>query len=69
MDNSVSLHLRQPLSKSIEIDDHNDIATIYGTKISGGLLRALGEPTPPGRWFRVIKCENGVSTIETKFEP
>jgi len=64
----MSLHCRQPLSRSIEIDDERDIATIYGTKISGELLRTLGEPTPPGRWFRIIKCEDGVATIETKFE-
>ena len=51
----MSLHCRQPLSRSIEIDDERDIATIYGTKISGELLRTLGEPTPPGRWFRIIK--------------
>lgn len=64
----VSLHPRQPLSKSIEVDDDRDVATIYGTKISGELLRTLGEPTPSGRWFRIIKIENGVATIETKCE-
>lgn len=63
------LHARQPLSKSIEIDDAGDIATIYGTKIAGSLLRVLGEPTPPGQWFRVIKLENGVATVQSKYEP
>jgi hypothetical protein len=38
-------------------------------KIHGDLLRTLGEPTPPGRWFRIIKTEDGVSTIQVRFEP
>ena len=62
----MSLHCRRPLSESVELDDERDIATVYGVKIAGELLRTLGEPTPPGRWFRVVKVEDGVATIETR---
>ena len=64
----MSLHFPLPISQSIQFDDEKDILIAYGTKISGELMRTLGEPTPPGRWFRIIKCENGISTIETKIE-
>ncbi len=64
----MSLHVRGLISQNVEIDDEADVATIYGTKISGEVLRTLGEPTPPGRWFRVIKIENGLAHIETKHE-
>jgi len=63
----MSLHCRGPLSKNITLDDERDLATIYGVIVSGELLRTIGEPTPPGMWFRVIKVEDGVSTIETKY--
>lgn len=43
--------------------------TAYGTRIAGEYLRVLGEPSPPGRWFRVIRIENGIATIESKQEP
>lgn len=64
----MSLHARGPLSKNVTLDDERDVATIYGVDIHGDLLRTLGEPTPPGRWFRIIKVENGTATIESKFE-
>jgi hypothetical protein len=56
------------LSENIVIDDENDIATIYGTRVSGELLRVLGEPTPPGRWFRMERSADGVMFIRMKFE-
>lgn len=62
----MSLHTRRPLSESITFDDRQDIATVYGVKVSGELLRTIGEPTPEGQWFRVVKVEDGVSTIETR---
>lgn len=55
---------RAPLSENVQLDDEADIATIYGVKISGVLLRTLGKPTPHWIWFRVVKVEDGVSTIE-----
>lgn len=55
---------RGPLSANIQVDDEADIATIYGVKIAGALLRVLGEPSPSGIWFRVIKVEGGISTVE-----
>ena len=64
----MSLHVRGPLSQNVQLDDERDIATVYGVKISGELFRTLGEPTPPGRWFRVVKTEDGVSTVEQKVE-
>lgn len=62
----MSLHMSGPLSKNIVIEDDKDILIAYGTKLSGELLRTLGTPTPPGRWFRIVKVENGVSTIEER---
>lgn len=64
----MSLHVRGPLSQNIVIQDDPDILIAYGTRLSGELLRTLGEPTPPGIWFRVVKSEDGVSTIEQKRE-
>lgn len=64
----MSLHFRRKLSESIQIDDEADVLTAFGTKLSGELIRTLGEPTPPGIWFRIIKVENGLATIETKRE-
>lgn len=60
----MSLHTRGPLSENLSIDA--DIATVYGVKISGELLRTLGEPTPAGIWFRIVKTEDGVSTVEQR---
>jgi hypothetical protein len=62
----MSLHVRGPLSQNVKLDDERDIATIYGVKVSGELLRTLGEPTPAGIWFRVVKVEDGQSTIEQR---
>jgi hypothetical protein len=57
------------LSKNISIDDDADVAIIYGTAISGELLRAIGEPTRPGEWFRIVeKSPDGISTVEWKQE-
>ena len=65
----MSLHARGPLSQNIIIQDDPDILIAFGTKLSGELLRTLGEPTPPGIWFRVVKIdENGVATVEQKRE-
>lgn len=65
----MSMHCRRPLSESIQLDDQADIATVCGTKITGELLRTLGEPTPSGQWFRIIKRDaDGVATVETRFE-
>lgn len=63
----MSLHGRAiagPLSKNIVLDDAADVATVYGVRIHGNLLRTLGEPTPPGIWFRIVKVEGETSTIE-----
>jgi hypothetical protein len=56
------------LSENVSLDDATDVATVYGVKISGALLRALGEPTPPGWWLRVIKVKDGVATVEQRTE-
>lgn len=64
----MSLHARGPLSQNIVIQDDPDILIAYGTKLSGELLRTLGEPTPPGIWFRIVKIENGVAHVEQKRE-
>ena len=64
----MSLHARGPISQNVVIDDERDVAVIYGTRISGQLLRTLGEPTPPGQWFRITKIEDGTAWIEAKFE-
>lgn len=64
----MSLHSRGPISRNISVDDSRDVATIYGIDIAGELLRTLGEPTPSGQWFRIVRIENGSATIETKFE-
>ena len=63
----MSLHSRGPLSENIALDDHADVATVYGIKIHGDLLRILGEPTPPGQWFRIIGVDDGVATVQTRF--
>lgn len=55
---------RGPLSNNIALDDAADVATVYGVKITGDLLRTLGEVTPPGIWFRIVKVEGETSTIE-----
>ena len=57
-----------PLSAHITIDDDKDEVIAYGARLSGDLMRTLGEPTRQGMWFRVIKVENGLATIETKME-
>jgi hypothetical protein len=64
----MSMWGQYPLSAHIQVDDENDLIVSYGVKISGVMLRTLGEPTPPGRWFRVVKVEDGMATIETKME-
>lgn len=55
----------------IEIHHELELVVIDGVKIAWPLLRALGEATRPGRWFRVtgVDKEHGVSTIETREFP
>lgn len=60
----MSLHARGPLSENVSLDDQADVATIYGIKVSGELLRTIGEPTPPGIWFRVVNVEDGLATVQ-----
>ena len=55
-----------PLSKAITANDESDILTAYGIKISGALLRAFNVPTREGLWFRVIKVEGEVCTIQQR---
>jgi hypothetical protein len=56
------------LSENVIFDDDADIANVFGVNIAGEIFRALGEPTPPGKWFRVVRVEDGVATLETKYE-
>lgn len=60
---------RRPLSAHVHIDDAHDILTVFGVKIAAPMLRRLSYPTPKGQWFRVVKIEGGVATIETKTDP
>lgn len=57
---------RGPLADNIQIDDLNDIVTIYGVRVAGEVLRYFTQPTRAGEWFRVVNIHNGVSTIETR---
>lgn len=57
-----------PLSENVAFDDDRDIASVYGVRIAGELLRTLATPTPPGVWFRITRVEDGVSTIEQRNE-
>lgn len=52
-----------PLSERVLFDDQSDILMINDVKITGALLEALSTPTKDGLWFRVIKCENGISIV------
>jgi hypothetical protein len=52
-----------PLSQRVSFDDHNEILIINGIGISGELLETISTSTPISRWFRIIKCENGVSHV------
>jgi hypothetical protein len=54
------------LSENVTLDDERDIVTAYGVRIHGDLFRAIGTPTPDGRWFRVVSVEDGVATIEQR---
>lgn len=54
-----------PLSENISFEEP-DVAVVYGVKISGALLRALGSPTPEGIWIRVIKVADGCATVEQR---
>lgn len=49
------------LSANVQIDDANDIITIYGRKFAGELLRHLQAPSPPGEWFRIIASDEEVT--------
>ena len=57
------------LSEHVTINDSRDTLTVYGVEMTGDLLRAFELATPPGQWFRIVKRVDGVSTIETKYEP
>jgi hypothetical protein len=57
---------RGPLSENVTLDDQADIATVYGIRISGELLRTLGTPTPEGKWFRIVKIEHETATVEQR---
>ena len=43
-----------------------DIYVIDGMKFTGALLRLWGQSDVPSDWFRIIKREDGVCTIESK---
>lgn len=63
----ITMHERSnSLSANVEIDDENEVLTIYSVRISAELLRSFQAPTPAGNWFRIVNVEDGKATIETK---
>ena len=48
------------LSELIVIDDANDLVLMNGAKVAGDLFRSLSEPTPPGRWLRVVSVDDTI---------
>jgi hypothetical protein len=45
-------------------DPVTDVYFLFGCRFSGDLLRELCEASTPTKWFRVIKREHGLITIE-----
>ena len=56
------------LSERVQFDDDQNIATIDGYRVSGVVFSEFTTVTPLGRWFRIISCDDGVITIETKVD-
>jgi hypothetical protein len=55
------------LSELIVIDDENDMVLMNGAKVAGGVFLGLSEPTPPGRWFRIVSVGESI-VLESKRE-
>lgn len=55
-----------PLSKRVWFDDQRDVVVVNHVAIAGALLEAFTKPTPQGEWFRVIRAQDGQSTIERR---
>lgn len=53
--------------KTLEFSD-DDVIIINGVRVAGQLLREWTTPTPVAYWFRVIKRENGLMTIERRYD-
>lgn len=56
------------LSESVTFDDDMDQVVIDGVRVTGDLLRTWTQPTDEGKWFRIVKKEDGVVTIFMKDE-
>lgn len=53
-------------SDHVHINDEREIIEICGLRIARQFFEYLVVPSKPGHWFRVIKVDNGIATIETK---
>jgi hypothetical protein len=49
-------------------DPVDDVLTIEGIRYSGDLFRYFALETPPGRWIRILKREDGRITLEQKVD-
>ena len=53
----------------ISYDRFNDVITIYGMKYAMDMFKHMAfSPTDEGRWYRILKREDGVITVEVKKE-
>ncbi len=55
-----------PLESRFAFDEQRNVVAVDGLKISGELFDALGTPTPPGAWLRVVSVGDGVATMEQR---
>ncbi len=56
-----------PLSENVTFNDDADIATIYGVRMTGELLRAIAAKELAGKWLRFV-CDDGVVTVHRDYE-
>lgn len=56
-----------PLSRRVQVDDDHGLVIIDGTRLSAELLLSFAEPSPPGRWYRVLsKNEFGTVLVQSR---
>lgn len=53
-------------SPEISYDSETDVVIIDGLKFAREVFAFMASEPTPGRWYRLIKREQGVVTIETR---
>ena len=58
----------KPTERPFSFDQSNDVITIYGINYAMEMFKHMAFSPTDGRWFKILKREDGVITVEVKKE-